>query len=90
MQGQTVTSTCADGCCKSNKPAAGTGTGGGSGGGTPKSPSAHAAAMLGDVGLTTVAVAADDARFSSAANAGTGGVGENIFGQRSLLHGTGL
>jgi len=44
--------------------------------------------MLGDVGKTTVAVSdADRANglFARDANSGTGGVGENIYGQRSLL-----
>jgi len=36
--------------------------------------------MLNDVGATTVAVADGDTRFLAIANAGTGGVGENIFG----------
>ena len=87
-KGQTVTSTCADDCCKSSKPSgegggAKPGAGGGGGAGAPKSTSKHAAAMLGDVGKTTVAVSdADraDGLFARDANSGTGGVGENIYG----------
>ena len=78
------------------------GTAAGAGGaGAPVSTSPHAASMLGGVGLTTVAVSAADkasGKFNSNANAGTGEIGEDIYGpfeagfgatQRNILLGLG-